>query len=170
EFLEDSKQFERIVLPYVRNLGWLGIGASFRLVDPAQYQLRLKDFDFDLTTRRYSMSSTPGEGIRLSWGSAAAATVGSDNLSGIADPVVDALIDRVIGAASRAELTVAARALDRVLRAGRYWVPQWYKASHTVAAWDVFGWPATKPRYGFPVETTWWYDADHATRLPEAGR
>ena len=156
EFLEDSKQFERIVLPYVKNLRLLGIKANFRLVDPAQYQLRLKDYDFDLTTRRYALSATPGESIRRFWGSAAAAAPGSDNLSGIADPVVDALIDKVVNAESRQALNTAARALDRVLRAGRYWVPQWYKASHNVAFWDRFGWPQQKPRYGFPVETTWW--------------
>ncbi|PLX38740.1 MAG: hypothetical protein C0606_07495 [Hyphomicrobiales bacterium] len=165
EFLEDSPLFERIVLPYIGNLKRLGIEASFRLVDPAQYQLRLKDYDFDVTTRRYTMNATPGEGIRRFWGSAAADAPGSDNLSGIADPVVDALIDIIVNAPTREELTTAARALDRVLRAGRYWVPQWYKPVHTVALWDRFGWPDKKPRYDFPVETTWWYDKQKAERL-----
>ena len=168
EFLEDSPLFERIILPYIGNLKRLGIAASFRLVDPAQYQLRLKDYDYDITTRRYAMSSTPGEGIRQFWGSAAAASSGSDNLSGIADPVVDKLIDIIVNAPSRQDLTVAARVLDRVLRAGRYWVPQWYKPVHTVALWDRFGWPSKKPRYGFPVESTWWYDEEKAARLDSA--
>ncbi len=169
EFLEHSPLFERVVLPYIGNLKRLGIAARFRLVDPSQYQLRLKEYDFDVTTRRYAMSSTPGEGIRRFWGSAAAKAPGSDNLSGIDDPVVDALIDIVVNAPSREELTVAARALDRVLRAGRYWVPQWYKPVHTVALWDRFGWPDEKPRYGFPVEATWWYDEEKVDRLDSAG-
>ncbi|MCC2110741.1 MAG: ABC transporter substrate-binding protein [Hyphomicrobiales bacterium] len=168
EFLSDSPLFERIVQPYGRNLKLLGIESTFRRVDSAQYQSRLKEFDFDITTRRYAMSATPGEGIRQYWGSAAANQPGSSNLSGIKDPVVDALIDRVIAAPSRKDLVTATRALDRVLRAGRYWVPQWYKASHAVAHWDVFGWPQTKPRYDFPVETTWWYDREKAARIGKA--
>jgi len=71
----------------------------------------------------------------------------------------------MIHATSRAEMTFAARALDRVLRAGRYWVPNWYKPVHTVAMWDEFGWPDKKPRYDFPVETTWWYDKEKAAKL-----
>ncbi len=168
EFLSDSPLFERIVQPYGRNLKLLGIDSSFRRVDSAQYQSRLKDFDFDVTTRRFAMAPTPGEGIRQYWGSAAADQPGSPNMSGIKDPVVDALIDRVIAAPSREDLVVATRALDRVLRAGRYWVPQWYKASHAVAHWDMFGWPAQKPRYDFPVETTWWYDGEKAARIGKA--
>ena len=160
ELLEDTPTFDRIAQPFINNLKVLGISAGFRLVDPAQYQERLKSFDFDLTTRRYALSATPGEYIRQYWGSAAAATDGSDNLSGIADPVVDELIDRIIQAESRAELNVAVRALDRVLRAGRYWIPQWYKPVHTMAVWRNFGWPEDKPRYGHPVELTWWYDAE----------
>ena len=72
---------------------------------------------------------------------------GSQNLAGISDPVIDALIDKIIAADSRASLTTACRVLDRVIRTGRYWVPHWYKASHWLAYWDVFGRPATKPRY-----------------------
>lgn len=165
EFLSNSRAFERIILPYTKNLKVLGIKARFRLVDPAQYRSRIDAFDFDVTTRRYSMSSTPGPGIRQFWGSAAADIEGSNNLSGIKSPVVDALIEKIIAADSRQALNVAARALDRVLRAGRYWVPQWYKPIHTMAVWDKYGWPAEKPRYGFPVETLWWLDAKRAEKL-----
>lgn len=165
EILERSKSFERVVLPFVKNLKLLGIKASFRLVDPAQYQSRLKDFDFDVTTRRYAMSSTPGSVLRLYWHSELAASPGSFNLSGISNPAIDALIEKAIQAPSREELEIAARALDRVLRAGRYWVPQWYKGSHTMALWDIYGYPAVKPQYDFPVDSVWWRDAEKADKI-----
>ncbi|MEM8811375.1 MAG: extracellular solute-binding protein [Pseudomonadota bacterium] len=169
EILGNSKSFERIILPYVGDLKLLGINARFRLVDPAQYQARLKDFDFDIVTRRYAMSSTPGNALRLYWGSAFADQSGSNNLSGIKNPAIDAMIEKVIAAESREALEVAARALDRLLRAGRYWVPQWYKGSHTVAHWDIYGYPADKPRYGFPVDTVWWRDNEKAERIGFSG-
>ncbi|MEM1049238.1 MAG: extracellular solute-binding protein [Pseudomonadota bacterium] len=158
EFLERSKQFERIVLPFIKNLKLLGVNARFRLVDPAQFQSRLKDFDFDVTTRRYALSSTPGESIRQFWGSAAADISGSNNLSGIRSEAIDAMIEKIIEAPDRPSLEIAARALDRLLRAGRYWVPQWYKGSHNMAMWDVYGYPETKPKHGFPVDSVWWRD------------
>lgn len=158
EILEDSPSFERIILPYVRNLALLGINAKLRMVDPAQYQSRLNSFDFDMTTRRFSMPATPGETIRRYWSSADADIPGSRNLSGIKSKVIDALSDRVIEAASREEQIIAARALDRVLRAGRYWVPQWYKPSHNLAYWDIFARPKTKPRYARAIVDTWWRD------------
>ena len=94
---------------------------------------------------------------------------GSHNLSGIKSPAIDAMIDKVVGAASRAELEIAARALDRLLRAGRYWVPQWYKGSHNMAIWDVYGYPPVKPRYDFPVDSVWWRDAEKADKIGFTG-
>ena len=158
EFLSNSPSFERVIQPFVKNLKLIGVDARYRLVDPAQYQSRINEFDFDVVGRRYALSATPGEGIRQFWGSEAAARSGSNNLAGISDPAVDALIEKIIHANSRADMTIACRALDRVLRASHYWVPNWYKASHAVAYWDRFGFPPEKPRYGFPVETTWWSD------------
>lgn len=169
EILSNSKSFERIVLPYVKNLKLLGIEAAFRLVDSSQYQSRMNDFDFDMTTRRFAMASTPGESIRLFWSSDSADVPGSHNLSGIKNPAIDALIEKVIKATSRAELEVAARALDRLLRAGRYWVPQWYKGSHTMAFWDIYGYPEVKPRYAFPVDLVWWRDAEKADKIGFSG-
>lgn len=160
EFLTDAPTFERVIAPYVKNLKLLGINARLRIVDSAQYQERLKNYDFDLVTRRYSVSATPGIEIRAFWGSEFAALPGSRNLSGIADPAVDALIDKVIGARSRADQIVAARALDRVLRAGHYWVPQWFKASHHLAFWDIYARPNVKPRYRRGVVETWWVDPE----------
>ncbi len=169
EFLGRSTSFERVVQPYVQNLARLGIEGNFRLVDPSQFQSRVDEFDFDAVGRRFVIEATPSEVIREYWGSKAAKTSGSFNLSGIADPAIDALIDKVIHAKSREAMTIAARALDRVLRAGHYWVPNWYKPIHTVALWDEFGWPVEKPRYGFPVTATWWYDKDKAARIGRAG-
>jgi len=166
EFLTFSPSFERIIAPIIKNLKLLGISASIRRVDPAQYQERLKSFDFDITTRRYVLRITPGVELRSYWGSAYANVKGSSNLSGIKDPVVDVLIEKVTAAKSREELTLAARALDRVLRAGNYWIPQWYKASHTVAYWNKFSYPAIKPKYGRGIIETWWYDTAKAAKLP----
>lgn len=165
EILTFSPSFERIIAPYIRNLATLGIKGSIRRVDPAQYELRLKNFDFDMTTERYSLSTTPGPELKSYWGSQAAKTAGSRNLSGINNPVVDALIDKVVQAKTRAEMHIAARALDRVLRAGHYWVPQWYKAAHNIAHWDKFSWPKTKPRYQRGVIETWWFDETKANAL-----
>ncbi len=165
EFLTFSPSFERIIAPIVKNLKLLGIKARIRQVDPAQYQERLKSFDFDITTRRYTLRLTPGVELRNYWSSAYADVKGSLNLSGIKDPVVDALIQKVTQAKSREELTVAARALDRVLRSGHYWVPQWYKASHSVAYWNKFSAPAIKPKYGRGIIETWWYDGAKAAKL-----
>src|SRR5262249_41741920 len=147
EFLLDEPTFEPHHALYIKNLRTLGVDATLRLVDPVQYQARLKDFDFDIVVNRLSFSSTPVDSLRPYLSSQAAELKGSENLAGIADPVIDALIEKIIAADNRPDLIIACRALDRVVRAGRYWVPQWYKASHWVAYWDVFGRPATKPRY-----------------------
>lgn len=165
EILMFEQAFERIAAPYVKNLKLLGIDASIRMVDPAQYQQRLKDFDFDITTERYVMRNTPGVELRSYFGSAAAKMDGSLNLAGISDPAVDALIERVIAAKNRVDLNIAATALDRVLRAGHYWVPHWYKASNNIAYWDKFSRPATKPRFDRGILDTWWYDEAKAAKL-----
>ena len=157
EFLTFDPTFERIVAPYVKNLELLGIDARIRRVDPAQYQQRLKDFDFDVTTRRYVMRNTPGVELRSYFGSHAADLGGSLNLAGIKDPAIDALIEKIIGAETREDMNTAAQALDRVLRAGHYWVPHWYKASHSIAYWDKFGRPEIKPKFDRGILDTWWF-------------
>ena len=162
EFLTFEPSFERIIAPYVKNLKLLGIDARIRNVDPAQYQQRLKDFDFDITTQRYVMRNTPGVELRSYFGSQAADLDGSLNLAGIKDPAVDVLIEKVVAAKSREEMTTAARALDRVLRAGHYWVPHWYKGSNHVAYWDKFGRPETKPKFDRGILDTWWFDEARA--------
>lgn len=165
EFLDFEPSLERHTQPFIANLRRLGIEAQIRRVDSAQYQARLKDYDFDMTVRRYSLSLTPGDSLRNFFGSQSGRSPGSNNLAGIADPVVDALIDRAIAAETREALTHACRALDRVLRAGRYWVSHWSKASHWIAHWDQFGYPATKPKFARGAPETWWFDRDKAARL-----
>ena len=169
EFLIDQPSFQPHHMPFIKNLGTLGIEATLRIVDPVQYRKRVDEFDFDLTSLRFAMSSTPGEGLKSLFSSQAAATKGSRNLAGVADPVIDALLDKVVAAGTRPELHIASRALDRVFRAGRYWVSHWYRPSYWIAYWDVFGRPPTKPRYSRGVLETWWYDRDKAARLERAG-
>jgi microcin C transport system substrate-binding protein len=165
EILMDSPSFERIIAPYVKSLKSIGIDASMRLVDSAQYERRMKDYDFDLTTQRYALRLTPGVELKNFWGSKAAASPGSYNLAGISDPVLDELIDKIVQAKSRDELIAATRAADRVLRAGYYWVPQWYKGAHNLAFWDKFSWPAVKPKYERGALETWWIDAEKEKAL-----
>ena len=165
EFLVTDPAYERILSAYVKNLQAIGVQTSVRRIDPAQYERRLKSFDFDVVMTRYTMRLTPGVEIRSFWGSEAAKTEGSYNLAGISSPVVDALIGKVTEANSREELKTATRALDRVLRAGHYWVPHWYRPYHYIATWDKFGRPDVKPRYERGIIHTWWFDAERAAKL-----
>jgi microcin C transport system substrate-binding protein len=169
EFLLDEPTFTPHHQTFIKNLTTLGIDATLRVVDPVQYRKRVDDFDFDVTVDRFSFSATPGDSLRSYFTSQAAAIKGSLNHAGIADPVVDALVDIVIAAKTRDELTVACKALDRVIRAGRYWVPHWYKGSHWIAYWDVFARPAGKPRYSRGIPDTWWFDKDKAAKPEQKG-
>ncbi len=169
EFLIEEMSFQPHHMPFIKNLNVLGIGASLRIIDPAQMQVRRNDFDFDVVVQRFGFSLTPGDSLRSYFSSQSAGLKGSQNLAGIADPVIDAMIEKVIAAESRATLTIACRALDRLIRAGRYWIPHWYKASHWIAYWDAFGRPAKKPRYARGVLETWWYDPDRAAKSVQRG-
>jgi microcin C transport system substrate-binding protein len=157
EFLLDEPAFQAHHMPYIKNLGTLGIEATLRLVDPVQARARRDDFDFDMVIERFGFSTVPGDSLRPFFSSRAARTKGSNNLAGIADPVVDSLMEQVIAADTRAKLVFAARALDRVIRAGRYWVPQWYSNVHRLAYWDVFAHPPSLPKYlGVMAPDIWW--------------
>jgi microcin C transport system substrate-binding protein len=169
EFLLEEPSFQPHHMPYIKNLGTLGIDASLRLIDSAQMQNRRNDFDYDLVIQRFSFSATPGDSLRSFFSSQSAAIKGSRNLSGMADPVIDALIEQVVAATSRAQLTTACRALDRVMRSGRYWIPHWSKGTHWVAYWDMYNRPAQKPRYSRGVLETWWYDPDKAAKANRPG-
>ena len=169
EFLIDEPTFEPHHMPFIKNLATLGIEASLRVVDPVQYRARRDGFDFDITVDRFSFSSTPGDSLRSYFSAQAAALKGSNNLAGIADPAIDALIDAIIAANSRPGLVTACRALDRVIRSGRYWIPHWYKPSHWIAYWDVFGRPPAQPRFARGIPEIWWYDPDKAAKIGRAG-
>jgi microcin C transport system substrate-binding protein len=165
EFLTNEPSFERIIAPFVRNLRAIGIRASIRRVDSAQYERRVKALDFDIITTRFSMRLTPGVELKDFFSSESARMDGTRNLAGIASPVVDAMVDKVLEADTRGELETATHALDRVLRAGHYWIPHWYKASHTLAYWNKFSRPGVKPKYARGIPETWWYDAEKAAKL-----
>ncbi len=169
EFLIDEAAFEPHHMPFIKKLAILGIDATLRVVDPVQYRARRDAFDFDITIDRFSFSATPGDSLRSFFSSQAAALKGSNNLAGIAHPAIDRLIDAIIAADTRPALVTACRALDRVIRAGRYWIPQWYKASHWIAYWDVFGRPAKQPRYFRGIPDTWWSDPGKAAKMQRAG-
>src|SRR5262249_54725573 len=114
EFLIDEPSFQPHHMTFIKNLGTLGIEASLRIVDPVQYRKRVDDFDFDLTVQRFAFSSTPGDSLRSYFSSQAAAMKGSQNLAGISNPVIDALIEKIIAANSRSSLVTSCRVLDRV--------------------------------------------------------
>ena len=166
EFLIRSPTFERILGPFVSNLKTLGVEASIRLVDPAQYQKRLDTYDFDITGIAYRVGATPSsETISQFFGSENADREGNRNFAGIKNAAVDVLIDKINTAKSREELTIILRALDRVLRSTHSWIPNWTSANHRIAYWDMFGFPKKKPDYEFPVETYWWFDAEKAKAI-----
>lgn len=169
EFLIDAAVFERVLSPWVANLKRIGVAATIRQVDPAQYQARLNGFDFDVILAAFIMGATPLDGLAQFFGSKAADEPGSRNYAGIASKPIDGLLDKFPDVASRAELVTLLKALDRVLRAGQYATPSWYLANHRVAHWDIFGWPAEKPDYAFAPETTWWFDAARAAAIGYSG-
>jgi microcin C transport system substrate-binding protein len=170
EFLIDEPSFQPHHATFIKNLGQLGIDASIRLIDAVQFRARVEDFDFDITIERLSMSPTPGDSLRPYFSSQSAGTKGSYNLAGVANPAIDALVDKAIAAGTREDLTTACRALDRVFRAGRYWIPQWYRSTHPIAYWDQFSHPEKSPRYaqGVGAPENWWYDAAKAAKLEQA--
>jgi len=169
EFLLDEPAFQAHHMPYIKNLGTLGIEATLRLVDPVQFRARRDDFDFDMIIERFGFSTVPGDSLRPFFSSRAAATKGSNNLAGISDPIIDAMVEQLIAADIRPKLVFAARALDRIIRAGRYWVPQWYANTHRLAYWDVFGHPPNLPKYlGVGAPDLWWSAAKSAAAVEQA--
>lgn len=165
EFLIIDPSTERILGPYVENLKRVGINATLRRIDPAQYERRAKEFDYDVIGTRFVMRLTPGVELKGYFGSETADVSGSLNRSGIKDPVVDAMIVHITQAKTRTQANIAARALDRVLRANTYWVSNWFKASHNIAYWDKFDRPAVKPRFDRGIIDTWWFDPAKAAKL-----
>ncbi len=166
EFMAIQQSSVRIIQPIIQNLKRLGIEGRVRLVDVAQYQNRVRDYQFDVITSVFPQSESPGNEQREFWGSAAADRPGSRNVIGIKDPVVDALIDQVIFATDRDTLITATRALDRVLLWGHYVIPQLYAPKDRFAFWNKFGRPDKIARYGVDI-LTWWYDPEKAAKLEQ---
>jgi microcin C transport system substrate-binding protein len=168
EFLVDEPAAERFVLFYKPSLDRLGMTVNVRVVDAAQYENRLRQWDFDIIVASWAQSLSPGNEQRGFWSSQAADQPGSRNLIGIRNPAVDSLIERVIFTRDREDLVAATRALDRVLLWNFYVVPQWTYGKQRTARWDRFGRPETMPKYGasaFP--TIWWWDAARAAKVPQ---
>jgi microcin C transport system substrate-binding protein len=166
ELLVSQPSSERFMLFYKPSLERLGFQVTVRRVDDAQYQNRLRSWDFDIITVVWGQSLSPGNEQRAYWSSQAADISGSRNFAGIKNPAVDKLIDRVIFAKNRAELVAATKALDRVLLWNHYVVPQWTYGKAMTARWDRFGRPDPLPKYGvsgFP--TVWWWDATKAAKI-----
>jgi len=164
ELLLIDPTFERVALPFRKNLARLGIEMNIRVVDTAQFINRRRDFDFDMIVASLPQSESPGNEQREYWGSSAADIPGTRNYAGIKNPVIDEIIEQVISAPNRDELVDATRALDRVLLWGYYVIPQWHIAKYRVAYWNKFSRPYTVPRYSLGFDT-WWIDTDKNAAL-----
>ncbi len=164
EVLLSSPLFERIVLPFAKNLEKLGIKAHVRTVDPSQYRRRTDTFDFDVIVGGAGQSLSPGNEQRSYWGSKAADIEGGRNTIGIKDPVIDELIEKIIAAPDRPSLVTSVRALDRVLQWGHWVIPHWHAEFDRVAYWDKFGRPKITPIQGNQF-FAWWVDAKKEAAL-----
>jgi microcin C transport system substrate-binding protein len=168
EFLLDSPDFQKIVLPYVQDLQRLGIKSSVRMVDSAQYKRREDGHDYDIIVDNFPQSESPGNEQRDFWGSAAADKDGSRNTAGIKNPAIDKLIDKIVFSTDRADLVAATRALDRALLWNYYAVPHWHYPYERLAYWDIFGRPQTLPSQTAALMQTWWIDPEKQKALASA--
>ncbi|MGH7057044.1 MAG: extracellular solute-binding protein [Acetobacteraceae bacterium] len=169
EILLPDPTFVRVSLPYASWLKRLGVTAHVRVIDPATYQQRMNDFDFDMTMSVFPESDIPGNEQRNFWTCAAAHTRGSENLMGVCSPAVDALVEKLIGAQDKPALLASAHALDRMLLWGWYVVPQWHSEYFDLAYWNRFGFPTVPVRAGY-VFDAWWIDARLAAATDAARR
>jgi len=165
EIVDESPAFERWIQPFLRNLERLGIQASFRVVDSAQYQNLMDNFDYDMTIRVFSQSLSPGNEQRDTWTSAKADMKGSRNVVGIKDPAIDGLVEKLIHAPDRASLVTICHALDRVLLWNHYVIPHWRSEFLHAAYWDMFGHPQAMPKYGISFPDMWWIDQEKLKKV-----
>ena len=167
EILNDSQTFDRVINPYVENLRRIGVDAVHERVDDSQYENQRRAHDFDLITSHVGQDFIPGADLQQYFGSASVGDV--FNAMGLANPAIDKLIRLVEEAQTRDELVPRVHALDRALRALRFWVPQWYKDTHTVAYYDMYEHPENLPPYSLGELDFWWYNAEKAEKLKAAG-
>lgn len=156
EIIDSSPMFERWTLPFIRNLKRLGVTATFRAIDSAQYQNRMNDFDFDMTISVFGQSDSPGNEQRDFWGSAKADMQGSRNYIGVRDPVVDQIVEELIQAKSREDLTAHVHALDRILLWNHYTIPMWHYPKWRIARWSYIERPETLSGINPLIASTWW--------------
>ena len=168
EVLASSPAFDRITNPMIENMKSLGIDARLNRVDGAQATERSRAYDFDVMNHSMRMSFEPSSGLEQYFGSKAMEG-SSRNLMGFSDPAADALIELVVRSETRAHLTTRIRALDRLLRAKRFWIPQWFKAVHTVAYYDQYEHPDPLPSFALGELDFWWFNAEKAAKLDAAG-
>jgi microcin C transport system substrate-binding protein len=165
ELLSNVPLFERVFLFYKPALERLGMSVTVRTVDEPQYENRLRNWDFDIIIYSWGDTLLPGNELRDDWSTAAADQPGSENIVGIKNPAVDAMVERIIAAKTRPDLVAAARALDRILLWNHYVVPQWNYNKLRTARWDRFSHPEPLPKYGISAfPTVWWWDADKAAK------
>jgi microcin C transport system substrate-binding protein len=167
EILLAQPEFERIVQPFRQNLARLGVDMKIRMVDVSQYVERMRRFDYDMTVATFPQSQSPGNEQQDFWSSKAADVQGSRNVVGIKNPAVDALIQKLIAAPSRAELITASKALDRVLLSNHYVIPQFHVNKYRLAYWDIFDKPSVTPLYGLGFDN-WWVNPQKQTRIRAA--
>ena len=169
EILLISPLFERIVLPYIRNLKRLGVEARVRTVESAQYKGRLDNFDFDVVVTSWGQSASPGNEQRSYWGTEAAARKASRNLSGVKDPAIEELVELIISAPDRKRLVARVRALDAVLQWHHLVVPHWHIPYDRLVFWNRFGQPAKTPDQGTQF-MAWWIDPEKDRKLAQSRR
>jgi microcin C transport system substrate-binding protein len=157
EFLNDIAEFERILLPFADNLRRIGVAMTLRTVDPAQYENRLNNYDYDMTTVVIPQSLSPGNEQRGYWTSAAADEIGGNNIMGVKSKAVDQVVDLIISASDRATLVTRVHALDRILLQSFYLIPNFHIDAFRVAYWDKFGRPKINPPYALALDS-WWVD------------
>lgn len=168
EFIEDSPSFDRVINPFVESLRSLGVDAKYNRIDPAQYTARTRSFDFDIITDQFPMGYEPGAGLKQYFGSETADD-SVFNSMGLKSEAVDRLIEVVMKAATKEDLTIAVWALDRVLRAEKFWIPQWFKDKHTVAYFDQYEHPDPLPDFSLGYLDFWWYNAEKGDALIASG-
>ncbi|AHL75791.1 hypothetical protein CH92_12070 [Stutzerimonas stutzeri] len=167
EFLLVQADFERVLLPYKRNLAGLGIDLEIRRVDVSQYINRLRSRDYDMIVSGFGQSSSPGNEQREYWHSTSADNPGSRNFIGLKNPAIDTLVEKLIAADSRDELITRTRALDRVLLWGHYVIPNWHIKTWRVAYWNHLAHPEITPSYDIGL-MTWWNTPNVETPVPKA--
>ena len=155
EIMTQNADQEKLALAYQRFLTAIGVTASVRTIDDSQYQSRTQTFDYDVILKAYGSSLSPGIEQVNYWGSQTVEREGSSNFAGVADPVVDRVIEALLAARKIEDFSAAVRLHDRMLLSGHYVVPLYHLGEQWVARWKHIGHPDETPLYGYQF-STWW--------------